>query len=261
VSPKTKVDVRPPAVAGLFYPDDPRALSAQLDAYVRPEPAAHVKAIVAPHAGYVYSGPIAGRVFSKLVGRTEVRRVLLLGPAHRVYFHGVASPDAEALRTPLGDVRTFSVAGVHGSQEAHAQEHCLEVELPFLQRVFGRDVEVAPLLVGDADPNAVAELLLQNWGGDETLVVVSSDLSHYLSYADAQATDAATAAQVLALDPHLTHDQACGATPLNALLIAAREKGLAPALVDLRNSGDTAGDKRRVVGYAGFVFAPAEAAS
>ncbi|MCC6809430.1 MAG: AmmeMemoRadiSam system protein B [Deltaproteobacteria bacterium] len=252
-------NVRPAAVAGLFYPNDPAVLTRAIEQYVgdaRRGPSGKVKAIVAPHAGYAYSGPIAGSVFARLADqKATIRRVLLLGPAHRVYFRGVATPGVQAMRTPLGDVRTPAIAGAIAHPVAHADEHSLEVELPFLQHLFGPEVEVVPLLVGEADPQAVAKLLADNWGGDETLIVISSDLSHYLSYDDARASDRGTADQVLALDAHLTHDQACGATPLNALLLAAKAKRLTPALVDLRNSGDTAGDKRRVVGYAGFVFA------
>lgn len=239
-------EVRPAAVAGMFYPDDPNELRAQVDAFVKPGPAA--KAIIAPHAGYVYSGPIAGSVFGR-VGKPQ--RVLLLGPAHRLYFEGVASTGARVLRTPLGDVRTWET-GAQPNPRAHAQEHCLEVELPFIQRTLP-GVEVAALLVGDADPQAVARLIDEQWT-DGTLVIVSSDLSHYLPYAEAQRVDRGTADQVLALDPTLTHDQACGATPVNALLLVAKQRGLKVELVDLRNSGDTAGDKSRVVGYAGFTI-------
>ncbi len=252
-------DTRPPAVAGTFYPADPVALTQQLESYLAaPELAldpSAIKAVIAPHAGYVYSGPIAGSVFALLSERAKsIKRVLLLGPAHRVSFQGVALPGARKLRTPLGDVSVAQIAGVVSRPDAHAGEHCLEVELPFLQHVLARDVEVTPLLVGDASPEAVAKLLDEQWGGDETLIVVSSDLSHYLSYAEARARDAASVEKVLALDPTLNHEDACGATPVNALLIAAAKHGLTPTLCDLRNSGDTAGDKRRVVGYASFAF-------
>lgn len=240
-------DVRAPAVAGTFYPANPQILAHDVDAFIKRGTA--VQAIVAPHAGYMYSGPIAGSVFGRVADK---KRVLLLGPAHRVYFEGIAGPDAKAMRTPLGDVRVGTVEGVKQSAVAHAQEHSLEVELPFLQRMLP-NAEVVPLLCGDVDPEAVAKVLDREWD-DDTFVVVSSDLSHFHGYAEACAIDRGTADQVLALDPTLTPEQACGATPLNALLIVAKQRGLKATLEDLRNSGDTAGDKRRVVGYAGFSF-------
>jgi MEMO1 family protein len=258
--------IRPAAVAGSFYPGEASALAAEVTSHVASAPAnparAAPKAIIAPHAGYVYSGPIAGSVYARvapLAGR--IRRVVLAGPAHRVYLHGVAVPAAAEFQTPLGSVgvdldaiaRLRELAFVEVSDRAHALEHSLEVHLPFLQAVLG-DFRLVPLVVGDAAPDDMAKLFDLLWGGDETLIVVSSDLSHYLPYDDARARDGGTARAILDLDPTLVPEDACGAAPINGLLALARRKGLEPELVDLRNSGDTAGSRDRVVGYGAFAF-------
>jgi len=243
--------VRAPAVAGSFYPADPSQLRETVArllasaAYGRPP-----KALIAPHAGYVYSGPVAASAFRR-VEDAPISRVVLLGPSHLGPLRGLALPGAAAMRTPLGDVPIEEVSLPH-DRRAHAEEHSLEVELPFLQ-VALRSFTVVPLAVGDATPDEVAGVLEQLWGGGETLIVVSSDLSHYLSYAEAQRADAASAKEILALGRLTPHD-ACGAVPVNGLLFASRRRGLRPELIDLRNSGDTAGDKRRVVGYGAFAF-------
>lgn len=258
--------VRPAAVAGTFYPGSAAELTAEVDALLAAVPDAPrqspPKALIAPHAGYVYSGPIAASAFAllrRLAGR--VRRVVLLGPAHRVAIHGLALPGAGALATPLGTVPVdaelaAAVAGlpqVGTDASAHAEEHSLEVELPFLQRLLG-DFSLLPLVVGAATPREVAEVLEAVWGGEETLVVVSSDLSHYLPYDVARATDRATVDAILALRGPLDPRSACGALPINGLLLAARAHRLTPELVDLRSSGDTAGNRRQVVGYAAIAF-------
>jgi hypothetical protein len=218
--------------------------------------------LLVPHAGYVYSGAIAAAAYAQLAGaRGRIRRVVLLGPTHRVALRGLAAPLATAFRTPLGAVPIDGAAlaalddlpQLLRSDAAHAQEHSLEVQLPFLQQVLG-DFSLVPLAVGDARPQDVAEVLERLWGGAETLIVISSDLSHYLPYAQARARDRATLARVLQLDPLLSHDEACGATPLAGALLAARRHGLQARLLDLRNSGDTAGDRDRVVGYAAVAF-------
>ena len=255
--------VRPAAVAGYFYPDEAQVLAETVsgllsEAVFGPPP----KAIVAPHAGYVYSGPIAGSAYTRLkplAGR--ITRVVLLGPTHRVAVRGLAAPAASAFATPLGIVPVDEealqdIAGlpqVVASPAAHAQEHSLEVHLPFLQTVLG-DFQLVPLAVGDADPEEVAEVLERLWGGEETLIVVSSDLSHYLPYEAAQRIDGATAKAIVELEANVRHQQACGATPLNGLLVIAQRRGLSVELLDLRNSGDTAGDRSRVVGYGSFAF-------
>ncbi|MEO8754715.1 MAG: AmmeMemoRadiSam system protein B [Casimicrobiaceae bacterium] len=258
-------DVRPAAVAGSFYPEAPDRLLTLVRtclAGAAGAPAAPPKAVIVPHAGYVYSGPVAAAAYARLAPmRGTITRVVLLGPTHRVPVRGLAVPAARAFATPLGEV-ALDVDAIRGacalpqvvvSDDAHAGEHALEVQLPFLQAVLGA-FRLVPLAVGDATPAAVAAVLDVLWGGPETLIVVSSDLSHYHGYADAQRIDRGTADAILALSPHLAHDQACGATPVNGLLICARRRGLVPALLDLRNSGDTAGDRRRVVGYASFAF-------
>jgi AmmeMemoRadiSam system protein B len=262
------MDVRRPAVAGTFYPADPAALRLAVDrlladAEVPAGTAADApKALIVPHAGYVYSGPIAAAAYARLRPiAAAIRRVVLLGPAHRVAIPGLALPGVRQFATPLGIVAVDADAAaiarrlpyVHESPLAHADEHSLEVQLPFLQRTLS-EFTLVPFVVGDATPAMVADVLDVLWGGPETLIVVSSDLSHYRPYRDAQGIDRTTAERILALASGLDHEQACGATPINGLLLSARRRGLRAELLDLRNSGDTAGDRGRVVGYAAFGF-------
>ncbi len=263
--------VRPAAVAGMFYPDAPAVLRRMLDdmlASARPSARpTHIKALIVPHAGYVYSGPVAASAYALLGdARDRVRRVVLLGPTHRVYVRGLALPEAERFATPLGEV-PLDRAGMRALQDlpqvvtsaaAHQMEHSLEVQLPFLQTVLG-EFSLLPLAVGETTASEVAEVLERVWGGDETLIVISSDLSHFLPATQARQVDRGTANAILALDSHLDHEQACGATPVNGLLRAARRHGLRAVELDLRNSADTAGDPQRVVGYAAFAFEPAPA--
>ncbi len=260
--------IRQAAVAGTFYPGQKAALSQTLHDLLGEVPRApedqraQPKALIVPHAGYVYSGSTAAQAFALLVPwRTLIHRVVLLGPVHRVPVRGLALPGATAFATPLGPVPIdrAGVAAITGlaqvvtSAAAHALEHALEVQLPFLQTVLD-DFTLLPLAVGDATPDEVAEVLQAVWGGPETLIVISSDLSHFLSYAQAQAVDRQSVQTLLALRPGLTHHQACGATPVNGFLLAARRHHLRPQLLALRNSGDTAGDRQRVVGYASVAF-------
>jgi len=251
----------------MFYSRDPDELVQALDALLAAAPHAAPtqsipKAIIAPHAGYIYSGPIAASVYALLrPARRRIRRVVLLGPTHRVAVRGLALPDADAFATPLGTVSIDRNAvalirplpQVTASSAVHALEHSLEVHLPFLQSVLG-EFALVPLAVGDADAAQVAEVLDALWGGPETLIVVSSDLSHYHPYHEAQAIDRQTAEAILRLETDITHEQACGATPVIGLNLAAQRRRLRPQLLDLRNSGDTAGDRRRVVGYGAFAF-------
>lgn len=257
---------RPAAVAGMFYPGEPSALAAEVASYLAAaspeERGGTPKAIIAPHAGYMYSGPVAGSVYARIAGLAgRVRRVVLAGPAHRVHVRGVALPAAREFESPLGTVpidagaveiaRAFPFVEV--SDRAHALEHSLEVHLPFLQAALGR-FHLVPLVVGDARPGEMAALLEALWGGEETLVVVSSDLSHYLPYEAARRRDGGTARAIVGLDARLAPEDACGAAPINGLLELARRRGLEAELVDLRNSGDTAGGRDRVVGYGAFAF-------
>jgi AmmeMemoRadiSam system protein B len=251
----------------MFYPaaapelaSDVGALLAHAGSAARGKPAP--KAIIAPHAGYVYSGPIAATAYAQLApARGMVTRVVLLGPVHRVAVRGLALPAAAGMATPLGNIpvdadavaKLSRLPQITVSAAAHALEHSLEVHLPFLQTVLEK-FSVVPLAVGDASADEVAQVLDILWGGAETLIVVSSDLSHYLSYREAQAIDHATAQAILDLRTDISHEQACGGTPVNGLVLAARRRGLTPQLLDLRNSGDTAGDRKRVVGYGAFAF-------
>lgn len=262
------VAVRPAAVAGMFYPESPSALKAEVRAHLAlaastPSPTASMpKAVIVPHAGYLYSGAIAASAYSRLAAcRGAIRRVVLFGPTHRIAVRGLALPMARAFATPLGTVEidhasvlaALELPQVVRSDAAHSLEHSLEVQLPFLQTVLST-FTIVPFAVGDATPAAVGEVIDLLWGGPETLIVVSSDLSHYHRHDEARAIDRATSDAILALKPDLDHEQACGATPINGLLLSARRRGLRPELLDLRNSGDTAGEKSRVVGYASFAF-------
>ena len=263
------LNVRPAAVAGMFYPQSSSILArevAQMLASAAQGLALHPKAIIVPHAGYIYSGPVAARAYAALAAlRGVIRRVVLLGPTHRVAVSGLALPSSTAFATPLGSIPVdqqaiasiLDMPQIVVFEATHAQEHSLEVQLPFLQTIFG-EFSLVPLAVGDASPEQVAEVLERLWGGEETLIVISSDLSHYLSYEVAQRIDALTAQRIVELDSSLDHIHACGATPVNGLLLAARKHGLKAQLIDLRNSGDTAGDKARVVGYGAFAFLEAE---
>lgn len=262
------VRVRPPSVAGAFYPGDAADLGRTVDALVVGDaPAPAPKALVLPHAGYVYSGPIAGHGYATVLPAVaRIERVLLLGPAHFVPVAGLATTDADAWATPLGAVEIDDEAsevalrqpGVSVAEPAHAPEHSLEVHLPFLQRLLP-SFRVLPLVVGRADADTVAGLLDALWGGLETLIVVSTDLSHYHPYDVATALDRRTADRIVGGDADgVRAEDACGAAPLRGLLVAARRHGLRTELVDLRNSGDTAGPRDRVVGYGAFALrAPA----
>ncbi len=258
--------VRQPAVAGTFYPGQKSVLSSAVMALLaaaRPAADSRVpKAIIVPHAGYIYSGAIAALAYARLAAaRKRIRRVVLLGPVHRVPVAGLALPGVDAFATALGEIEVDqgAVAALSGlsqvlrSPSAHALEHSLEVQLPFLQSVLD-DFKLLPLAVGDATPAEVAQVLEALWGGEETLIVISSDLSHFLAYRAAQALDQETLQSILTLDARLTPRQACGGTPINGLLLAAARHQLQPQLLGLCNSGDTAGEQGRVVGYAAVAF-------
>ncbi|MBK5102916.1 MAG: AmmeMemoRadiSam system protein B [Burkholderiales bacterium] len=261
------ISLRPAAVAGAFYPAAPRELAREVDDMLGLSAGGGLvpgfpKALIVPHAGYIYSGSVAAEAYDRLrPARGIVRRVVLLGPCHRVPVRGLALPDAAAFETPLGRVpidqtAVASLAGlpqVVVSSAVHAGEHALEVQLPFLQRVLG-EFSLVPLAVGAAAPAEVAEVIEKLWGGEETLILVSSDLSHYHAYEEACAIDRGTATAILDFSADIDHEQACGATPVAGLLLAAKRHGLTAELLDLRNSGDTAGGRGRVVGYGSFAF-------
>ena len=260
--------VREAVVDGLFYPAAPAALRAQVVDYLAGVGAADdvgrtPKLLIAPHAGYEYCGAVAAHAYALLGRRREpiVRRVVLLGPAHRVALGGLAAPNAEAFETPLGEV-ALDLAALAGlddlpqvvrSDRVHEREHSLEVQLPFLQTQLG-SFTLVPLVVGDADAEAVAQVLERLWGGDETLIVISSDLSHYLRYEQAQSRRPGHRAAHPGARRRPRPHEACGAAAINGALLAARRHGLAPRLLALCNSGDTAGDRDRVVGYGAIAF-------
>ncbi len=258
-------EVRPAAVAGAFYPGDPEVLDATVRRLLAdaPPPERSWKAVLTPHAGYVYSGPTAAVALRQLQDPT-VRRIVLLGPTHRVPVRGLALPSVDAFATPLGVVpldraamaRVADLPQVVVSDAAHALEHSLEVQLPFLQVLLG-DFALVPFAVGDASPAEVAEVIDRFWDDPHTRVVISSDLSHYLPYEVARRRDLATLEKVRRLQGPIRHEEACGATPLNGLLVEGVRRGLRPVVLDYRNSGDTAGPRNQVVGYGAVAFAEA----
>ncbi|MFQ5697973.1 MAG: AmmeMemoRadiSam system protein B [Myxococcota bacterium] len=258
--------IRPPAVAAQFYPGEADVLCRTVDgllAATDPDGATAPKALIVPHAGYVYSGPVAASAYARLRAHGgPIERVVLIGPAHRVALHGLAVPGVDAFRTPLGDVpidaealqKVLALPQVCRFDTAHATEHSLEVQLPFLQRALGR-FRLAPLVAGDATEDEVAQVLEQLWGGSETLIVVSSDLSHYLDLASARRVDAETTRAIERLDSHaLGYDSACGRIPIQGLLACARRHHLRCRALDVRTSGDTAGPTDRVVGYGAYAL-------
>lgn len=262
------MSARRPAVAGTFYPGSAETLRRTVTQLLAAVPAVRApapKALVVPHAGYVYSGPIAASAYARLAPvRDIVRRVVLLGPAHRVRLTGLATSGAGAFETPLGSVpldrdaieRLERLPQVQRNDHAHAPEHSLEVHLPFLQIVLER-FSLVPLVVGDASDRDVQQVLDLAWGGPETLVLVSSDLSHYLDYESARRTDGATARAIVALDKDsIGEDGACGRVPVRGLLGYAALHHMHAEQLDLRSSGDTAGSKDQVVGYGAFAFFP-----
>lgn len=257
---------RQPAVAGLFYPADPDELHEMVQGMLQKAhklPGHKVKALIAPHAGYIYSGPIAASAYVQLYSlENSIKRVVLLGPSHRVPFNGLACSSADYFHTPLGDVPIDKEAielistlpQIQMLDQAHREEHSLEVHLPFLQEVLD-DFVLVPLVVGEASADEVAQVLNMLWGGEETLIVISSDLSHYHDYETAQQMDNETSYAIESLRPDdIKYDSACGRNPVNGLLRLARQRGLHAHTIDLRNSGDTAGPRDQVVGYGAYLF-------
>ncbi len=268
---------REAAVAGQFYPGTAAELEATVRAFleaVKPSTdrvtGPWPKAIIAPHAGYAYSGAVAASAYARLApAHAIIKRVILLGPCHRVAVQGLALSGADAFETPLGQIpvdkeasaEILKLAQVEVFDATHAQEHSLEVHLPFLQVVLD-DFSIVPLVVGVATPEDVADVIEALWGGDETLIVVSSDLSHYLDYDAAQRIDTETCRAIESLNgAAISRDGACGRFPVGGLLEVAKRRGLSATTLDLRNSGDTAGTKDRVVGYGSWAFLPQEVKS
>jgi len=264
-------EIRLAAVAGLFYPDSPDQLRDEVDAYLarastqclaETDSGDSIKAIIVPHAGYQYSGQCAAYAYARIQANAEhIERVVLLGPAHREAFQGIALPDCRQFETPLGCVplataqmdRLLKTGMVHQRASAHMQEHSLEVQLPFLQRCL-HTFDLLPLLVGDADTQTIAMLLESVWGGKETLIVVSTDLSHFHPYECAEVIDAATCRNIESMNPNLSGDQACGCRPLNGLLTIAKRKDMHIDGLYRCNSGDAGGPRERVVGYAAYAM-------
>ena len=256
--------IRQPAVAGTFYPDSPGDLNQMISNLLSEADVNDLspKALVVPHAGLIYSGPIAANAYRLLRSMAPaIRRVVLLGPSHRVPFHGMALPDCEAFATPLGQIpldldamaalQSFNQVSV--LDQAHKYEHSLEVQCPFLQSCLD-EFKLVPIVVGDDSALSVAEVIEQLWGEQETLIIISSDLSHFHSYEEACYRDQQTAKAIEQLSSNLTGGQACGCNPLNGMLKVAQRRGMDVITLDVRNSGDTAGDKSRVVGYGAFVI-------
>lgn len=254
--------VRPPAVAGTFYPGSAAELSGTIEGLLAVNPVAdtrHPKALIVPHAGYIYSGAIAAAGFARVrhFGET-LSRVVVVSPAHRVYVEGLTWPGAAFLATPLGQIAVDvdairEIPELIAHPQAHAKEHAIEVELPFIQKL-APNAKVIPIAASHASPQVVGRVLDQLWGGPETLIVISSDLSHYHPYADAHERDRRTAAKIIALDTGLEGEEACGCTGINGLAWVARKRHLRAEVIDLRNSGDTAGPRDEVVGYGAFAL-------
>ncbi|MGY0217053.1 AmmeMemoRadiSam system protein B [Endozoicomonadaceae bacterium StTr2] len=256
------MNTRPPAVAGTFYPAGEATLRGMVSGFLDEAAGRDLspKAIVVPHAGYIYSGPIAASAYALLAPvADQIKRVVLLGPTHHIPFEGLALPESQIFMTPLGPVNLdteimselLRFSQVQPLDAAHEHEHSLEVQCPFLQSCLP-EFKLIPLVVGSAPPLAVAEVLDFLWGNDETLIVISTDLSHYHNYEEACSRDNVTRRAIEQLHTNLTGGQACGAYPLNGLLSVAQRRGMEVITLDIRNSGDTAGDKQRVVGYGAF---------
>ncbi len=259
------MNVRKAAVQGIFYQADESRLRQDIDQFLEPDPPGlgdSPKVVIAPHAGFVYSGATAAAAYRCLLPyAATIKRVVVLGPAHRVYLQGMALPSVAAFSTPLGDIpldvecmaSIGELPGVSVDDEAHRLEHCIEVQLPFLQVVL-EEFTLVPLVVGHYDPHGIGAVIDAVWGGRETLLVISTDLSHFHSYNEARQLDTITCERILARDNTLVGEDACGAQALNGLMSAGHSQTLRVQLLDMCNSGDTAGDRERVVGYGAFIL-------
>ncbi|MGF1790382.1 AmmeMemoRadiSam system protein B [Photobacterium profundum] len=253
---------RPPAMAGQFYEKSASLLQQQLNDWCSP-PVTHrgvIRALIVPHAGYIYSGEVAAKAYCQLQAK-NIKKVILIGPSHRYAFHGCAVPNSRYFSTPLGNVsidtqsidNLIKIDDIKVSDQVHAQEHCLEVQLPFLQTCL-HHFTVLPLLTSDISSINVARIIDDLWQQEDTLLVISSDLSHFHPYVDAQCIDQNTCSTIERFEPSLTVEQACGSTGINALLLLAKKRGYQLTRMELKNSGDTAGDKERVVGYVSYLI-------
>ncbi|MCP4395613.1 MAG: AmmeMemoRadiSam system protein B [Alphaproteobacteria bacterium] len=261
------VNVRQTAVAGMFYPDDKHELLETVTRFldnVAESSASLPKAAIAPHAGYIYSGQIAARVYKLLSkGKGSIKKVILLGASHRVSFDGIALSSADAFNTPFGEIKTdkeitnilADLPCVGFSDEVHAEEHSLEVHLPFIHVSLGKEIKIVPALTGNVSPTEVAEFIETAWGGEDTVIIVSSDLSHFLPYDECRRIDAETTEAIERKDINgINHNSACGRLAICGLLKIAQAKNLEVRTIDVCNSGDTAGDKSSVVGYGAWAF-------
>jgi AmmeMemoRadiSam system protein B len=258
--------IRQPAVAGRFYPAEPEQLRAEVQGYLAaadaPAPGQRLRAVIAPHAGYIYSGPVAGYSYRQLDSLDRNRRwqVFLLGPAHRYPLRGVSVAAYEQHLTPLGPVAISPIAHELAQKlgfipEADRLEHSLEVQLPFLQCQLP-DFELIPIVVGAAPPLALAQVLEPYTAAEDVLFVISTDLSHYHPYAEARRIDAVANEAIPALDWQRMAEQgdACGIVGVLAAMTLARDHGWQGHLLNYRNSGDTAGPRDQVVGYGAYSF-------
>ena len=264
--------IRNAAVAGLFYPDDPKELRHAVSRFLSDvtqidTDATQPKALIVPHAGYIYSGAAAATGFARLLPFKQlIKQIVLLGPSHRVGFTGLAVSDAHFYQTPLGDIpidrpaidNILTLPQVSVIEQAHTQEHSLEVQLPFLQEIL-EDFTLVPIVVGDASTESVSEVLETLWGNESTLILISSDLSHFHNYPTAQQLDNITCSAIETLQPEdIGFDNACGRNPIKGLLHSAIQHDLAATTLALWNSYDSAGrspeDKARVVGFGCWMF-------
>lgn len=260
-------NIRPAAVSGLFYPANGPALNTMVVNELRSvkshSNSRFPKAIIVPHAGYIYSGAIAASAYSRLQPyRQHIKRVIIIGPSHRVGFNGLALSSADYFETPLGNIpvdketneQLLAIDGVKTLDQAHVQEHSIEVQLPFLQNVLD-DFTIVPIVAGNASAKLVDKVINSLWSNDNTVIVISSDLSHYHDYVSAQQLDLSTSDAILNLDLNqIDSEHACGCVGIRGLLSFAQHHAVEATSLDIRNSGDTAGDKDSVVGYGAFIF-------
>ncbi|MCK5647407.1 MAG: AmmeMemoRadiSam system protein B [Gammaproteobacteria bacterium] len=261
------LNIRPPAVAGSFYPGNIKQLDSSVQTYLDDVKITAIqtkpRALIVPHAGYIYSGPIAASAYAQLIPFAgQITTVVLLGPSHRIPLLGIASSSADYFQTPLGEIpldrkiidKLEQLPFVQSYDDAHRQEHSLEVQLPFLQKILP-EFTLVPLVIGQTDDQQVSELIETLWQEQDTLFLISSDLSHYLDYHQAQLSDQAASEAIAELIPQNIHyEQACGRSGIAGMLLSAKKHHLNVQMLDLRNSGDTAGTKDRVVGYGSWVF-------